>query len=48
MPEMLATEIFVKLCSTVVMDVLVSGMQSSVASRSGLACARLGALTAAG
>ena len=34
---MLATKIFVKLCSIVVMHVLVSGVQTSIASGSGLA-----------
>ena len=41
-------EIFVKLCSIMVMDALVSGMWTSIATGSGLARARLGALTAAG
>ena len=43
-------ETFAKLCSSMitVMDALVSGMPTSIASGSGLACTRLGALTAAG
>ena len=43
---MLVTEIFVKLYS--VMDALVSSMQTSITSGSGLAHVRLGALIAAG
>ena len=35
-------EIFVKLCSIMVMDALVSGMWTSIASGSGLARTRLG------
>ena len=45
---MLATLIFVKLCSIMVMDALGGGMWTSIASGSGLARVRLGALIAAG
>ena len=41
-PEMLAMEIFVKLCSIMLMDALISGMQTRFTSGSGLAYARLG------
>ena len=41
-------EIVVWLCSIMVMDELVSGMQTSIASGSDVPCTRLGALTAAG
>jgi len=39
---MVATETIVKLCSIMVMDALVSGMRTSIASGNGLARARLG------
>ena len=39
---MLTTEIFVKLCSIMVMDALISGMWTSVASGSGQSHAKLG------
>ena len=39
---MVATETIVKLCSINVMDALVSGMRTSIASGNGLARARLG------
>ena len=39
---MLATEILVKLCSTMVMDAHVSSRQASMANGSGLAHVRLG------
>ena len=39
---MLATETFVKLCSVMVIGALHSDMRTSIASRSGLACMRLG------
>ena len=42
MPEMLATETFVKSYSIMVMDALVGGMRTSIASGSGLAHMRLG------
>ena len=40
-------EIFVKLCTIMVMDVLISGMWTNIASRTGLVHVKLGALTAA-
>ena len=40
-------EIFVKLCTIMVMDVLASGMWTNIASRSGLVHVKLGALTTA-
>ena len=40
-------EIFVKLCTIMVMDVLISGMWTNIASRSGLVHVKLGALTTA-
>ena len=41
-------EIFVKLCSIMVRDALISSMRTSIANGSGLACVRPGALTEAG
>ena len=40
-------EIFVKLCTIMVMDVLVSGMWTNIACRSGLVHMKLGTLTTA-